>query len=43
MEMTYHKVDYSSMEYSPRHRYTGYKNTEKLHIESIEGLKNESQ
>jgi nucleotide-binding universal stress UspA family protein len=36
-------VDYSSMEYSPRLGYTGYKNTEKLQIESIEGLKNESQ
>ena len=36
-------VDYSSMEYSPRLGYTGYMNTEKLQIESIEGLKNESQ
>ena len=33
-------VDYSSMEYSPRLGYTGYMNTEKLQIESIEGLKN---
>ena len=36
-------VDYSSMEYSPRLGYTGYLNTEKLQIESIEVLKNKSQ
>jgi nucleotide-binding universal stress UspA family protein len=36
-------VDYSSMEYSPRLGYTGYKDIEKLQLESIEGLKNESQ
>jgi nucleotide-binding universal stress UspA family protein len=36
-------VDYSSMEYSPRLGFIGYKDTEKLQLESIEGLKNESQ
>lgn len=36
-------VDYSSMEYSPRLGYSGYKDTEKLQLDSIEGLKNESQ
>jgi nucleotide-binding universal stress UspA family protein len=36
-------VDYSSMEYSPRLGYTGYKDIGKLQLESIEGLKNESQ
>jgi len=36
-------VDYSSMEYSPRLGYTGFKNTEKLQIENIESLENESQ
>jgi len=30
-------VDYSSMEYSPRLGYTGYKDTDKLQLESIEG------
>jgi nucleotide-binding universal stress UspA family protein len=36
-------VDYSSMEYSPRLGYTGYKDIGKLQLENIESLKNESQ
>jgi len=36
-------VDYTPMEYSPRLGFIGLKDAEKLQIESIEGLKNESQ